>query len=235
MLTVVTFRWKPHRLYRTAFGPETVNTLMRMVRRHYQAPHRFMVVTDDPKGIDPCIECIPLWDDYATVPNPSDHRGPSCYRRLKIFGEEARAMFGDRFVCLDLDTVITGDMSPVWDVPEDFKIWGDTNPTSPYNGSMILMTAGARKKVWETFNNVTSPIRSQEKGYFGSDQAWIGYCLGPDEKIWTRRDGVYSFRNDIQPKSGKLPENARIVFFHGRFNPWDAEVQQIPWVREHYR
>ena len=42
-------------------------------------------------------------------------------------------------------------------------------------------------------------------------------CLGTGEAKWTARDGVYSFRNQIQPPRGKgaLPPGARVVFFHG--------------------
>src|SRR6185369_10690146 len=70
MLSVVCWKWKPSNGYRSAFGPETVNVLRAMVRRHYQKPHRFICVTDDSRGIDPGIEIIPLWDDYAAVPSP---------------------------------------------------------------------------------------------------------------------------------------------------------------------
>ena len=56
--SVVTWRWRPPTGYRSVFGPETVNTLKRMVDRHYSAPHRFIAVTDDPKGIDPSVELV---------------------------------------------------------------------------------------------------------------------------------------------------------------------------------
>jgi hypothetical protein len=34
--------------------------------------------------------------------------------------------------------------------------------------------------------------------------------------------------------SKQLPDDARIVFFHGKHDPWGAWPQQIPWVQEHY-
>lgn len=231
---VVTWRWKPKAGYRSKFGPETVNTLQRMVARNFVVPHRFICVTDDPEGLAPGIEVIPLWNDWADVENPSGPINPSCYRRLRMFHPNAEKWFGRRFVSLDLDVVITGDMRPLWDRPEPFVIWGDTNPTTPYNGSMMLMTAGARSKVWLDFDPVESPKRSVAMGYFGSDQAWIGACLGTNETKWTRRDGVYSYRNEIGPR-GVLPDGARIVVFHGHIDPWGPQAQNLEWVKAHYR
>lgn len=235
MLSIVTYKWKPKPGYRSAFGPETVNVLRNMVKRHYARPHRFILVTDDAAGVDADIEIVPLWDDYAAIPNPFGARQPSCYRRLKGFSREAKRMFGDRFVALDLDVIITADLAPVWDRDEEFVIWGDTSPRTPYNGSMMLMSAGARAKVWEEFDPNTSPAQGRRLGYFGSDQAWIGACLGPNEAKWSKADGVYSWRNDIAANGGGLPDNARIVMFHGKVDPWSPEAQQCSWVREHYR
>jgi hypothetical protein len=114
-------------------------------------------------------------------------------------------------------------------------IWGDTNPTTPYNGSMWMLRAGSRVKVWKTFDPQRSPRLGLAKRYFGSDQAWIATCLGPNEKRWTRADGVYSYRNEIAPKGGALPADARIVFFHGRHDPWHSDIQaKHAWVREHW-
>lgn len=232
---VVTWKWKPKEGYRSKFGPETVNVLQRMVARHFPVPHRFICVTDDPKGIDPGVEVVPLWDDFSTLENPSGPQNPSCFRRLRMFAPDAVRTFGPRFVSLDLDVVVTGDLRPLWLRPEAFVIWGDTNPSTPYNGSMMLLQAGARAKVWMDFDPIKSPKRAQDLGYFGSDQAWIGACLGRGEAMWTHKDGVYSYRNQIGVFRQDLPSNARIVIFHGQHDPWSFFPQQQIWVKEHYR
>jgi hypothetical protein len=206
-----------------------------MVARHYQHPHRVVCVTDDPVGIDPTIGIVPLWNDHANVGNPHGLHQPSCYRRLKAFSSQARDWFGDRFVSVDLDCVIVGDMAPLWNRAEDFIIWGSkTDRRSWYNGSMWMMTAGARKQVWETFNPRISPMAAKRAGHFGSDQGFIGHCLGKKEAVWGQKEGVYSFRVHLQAGKLPLPPEARIVFFHGKHDPWDARCQQIPWIRENW-
>lgn len=231
--TVVCFKWRPARGYRSTFTSASVNTLRSMVQRHYPALCRFVCVTDDPKGLDVGIEAVPLWDDFAKVKNPHGSHQPSCYRRLKVFAPEARDWFGERFVCMDLDVVVTGDLRPVFNRPEDFVIWGDTDRRSWYNGSMFMMTAGARRQVLEDFDPRTSPRQALQAGRFGSDQGWISHKLGPGEAMWGRGDGVYSYRVHIQP-TGQLPSDARLVMFHGRIDPWSPRAQSYRWVREHY-
>lgn len=236
MLTFVTWKWKPREGYRSTFGPDTVNVLKRMIDRHYVDPHRFICVTDDADGIDPSVETLPLWNDFADVPSPHGGKNPSCYRRLRMFHPEIGKYFGDRFVSMDLDAVITGDLRPILNRPEDFVAWGDTNPKpgSHYNGSMILLRAGARPQVWERFDPVTSPRESLRAQCWGSDQGWISFVLGNVEAKWGRKDGVYSYRNDLQ-RCPSLPANAKIVLFHGNTDPWQPAAQaRHSWIPEHY-
>lgn len=232
--TIACWKWKPKPGYRSEFGATAVNVLHRMVSRHFPHPHRFVCVTDDPTGIDAGIEIVPIWNDYADVPSPHGGKNPSCYRRLRLYHPEAEQWFGKRFVSMDLDMVITADVTPLWDRPEEIVFYGDTNRHTHYNGSMVLMTAGSRSQVWTEFDPRRSPIQSMRAGCFGSDQGWISYKLGGGEQKWGKADGVYSYRNDLQPMR-PLPQNARLVVFHGRLDPWHPYAQRIPWVVRHWR
>lgn len=234
--SIVTWKWKSKQGYRSQFGPETVNILRQMVKRNYNKPHRFICVTDDPRGIDSDIEIVPLWDEWGDIPNPHGQLNPSCYRRLKIFSPEAKSMFGERFVSMDLDTVILGDMSPIWDRPEDIVLWGDTSPGTFYNGSMVMMTAGCRPDVWNDFDPIKSPMLAKAAGQFGSDQGVISHKLGPNEAKWSRLDGVYSFRIHVRNRRNvQPPDGARIVMFHGHIDPWSPATQKLDWVRNNWR
>lgn len=237
MISVVCFKWKPPPGYRSEFGARQVNTLARMVARHYPDPHRFICITDDARGIDPSIEVFRLWNDLGTVRNPSGQKNPSCYRRLRVFAKNAGAWIGDRFVCLDLDAVIVGDLRPLWNRPDDFVIWRSTTAGNPYNGSMFLNRAGTRPQLWEEFDPERTPTLTKGAGFYGSDQAWIGYCLGRAEKTWGPEDGVYSFRNEVAGRHlGAPPAGARIVFFHGRGDPWSPDVyNRHAWIKDAYK
>jgi hypothetical protein len=237
VLSFVTWLWRPPEGYRSAFAATHVNTLARMIDRHYTQPHRILCVTDQPKGIDPRVQIVPAWNDYAELGSPHGgyNKNPSCYRRLRAFHPEIGDVFGERFVSMDLDTVITGDLAPLVDRPEDFIIWGETNPRSWYNGSLWMMTAGARPQVWTQFNPRRSPHEAKRAGRFGSDQGWISYCLGKGEATWSTADGVYSYRVHLKPQRSALPPNARVVNFHGEHDPWDPDMQRIPWVAECYQ
>jgi len=244
-ITFVTFRWKAPPGYRKTFPAETVNIHRRMIRRHYPHPHRYVHLTDDPKGItEPDIEVYELWKDLANVPNPY-HGGPSCYRRLKLFAGNAGDWLGERICMMDLDCVVVRDLTPLLHVPDDFKIW--QNPTAHwrtdrgfrshvYNGGFWILKAGARREVWDDFNPALSPVETKNAGLFGSDQAWIAHRLGAEESVWTPADGVYSWRFHIMKQyGGRLPANARVVWFHGKPDPWARECLRVPWIAEHWR
>lgn len=229
MLTVVTFRWGK------TFTAEHVNVARRMVARHYRKPHRFVCICDDPAGLDAEVEPIQLWDDFANLPSPHGPLYPSCYRRLKLFAPDIGELLGPRFVSIDLDFVATGDLAPLWDRAEDFIICAAMGSRSNhFNGSMFLMTAGARPDVWTDFDPKRSPALATAHRQSGSDQGWIGHKLGPKEATWGKADGVYSYR--YSPVGSKLPEDSRLVFFNGKnLGPWEAEPQRHGWVREHWR
>lgn len=250
MITVVTHWWRSSG-YHTNFRAEHVNVLRRMVARNYDRPHRFVCVTDeDPKDLDPEIVVVPLgMNDLGLLQNPSTRKGPSCYRRLRLFAKDAAEVFGgERLVALDLDTVILKSMVPLWDRDDDLVLWRDPLfHDVRYNGSMMLLRAGSCPDVWEDFDPGVSPRITRRTGLFGTDQAWISYKLGPGYPTWGRAEGVYSFRLMTEQKLRRrmytepLPErvpphNARVVFFHGHKNPWDEDVQgKYHWVRENWR
>jgi hypothetical protein len=234
--TVVCFKWRAPPGYRSQFNARHVNTLAAMVRRCYAKDHNFVCVTDDFAGLDKSIRRVALWPDHSQLINPMGaRRGPSCYRRLKLFARDAAALFGKRIIALDLDVVLTADVAPLFDRPEDFIIWGDTHPRTFYNGSFWSLKAGALPEIWEEFDPQRSPALAKAAGHFGSDQAWLSYRLGTGRPTFGQADGVYSFRVHVAPDGGRLPANARLVVFHGKIDPWSGEAQQLKWVRDNWR
>lgn len=231
-LTVVTWLWTPSSSYRSSFSWAQVSVLASMVRRHYPRPHRFCCITNVP-GAAVGVERIPDPAAFADIASPHGRRNPSCYRRLALFGPFG-ATLGTRLVSLDLDVVITGDLRPLWDRPEDLVLLKDTGKRGGYNGSMLLLTPGCRPQVWDRFDAMASPQQALLAGRFGSDQGWISYVLGDGEAVWTAADGVYSYRNELLP-SGSLPPDARMVVFHGaNVDPWLPHMRRIEWIASAY-
>lgn len=229
-LSVVTFKWATPG-YRATFKSEHVNILRRMTLRHYRGPIRFMCFTDDPKGLDGEIEALPLWDDFRSVPNPTGGGRPACYLRLKLWDPAMREVVGPRFVMLDLDCVIVDDLTPLFNRTEDVVMWRSPTGLWPYNGAMVMANTGARPQVWRDFDPAESARITHERGFRGSDQAWLSHILGPDEAVFTQQDGVV-YQNDLWRPTSRKPKDARIVFTTGGHPPWTARA---PWVRQHYR
>jgi hypothetical protein len=234
--SVVCWKWsKPG--YRSSFDATSVNVLRNQVARHYPHPHRFICVTDDPTGIADGIEVYPIGSRFFDLRNPTWSWGPNCFPRLQAFAPEFETVAGKRFVSMDLDTVITGDLTPLWNRPEDFVIYASVQAGGAYNGSMFMMDTGCRRKVWDEFDPATSPAIANAAGNSGSDQGWIQYILGRQEATWTVKDKIFAYRWDcLKMNRGRLPKGARMVVFHGKFDPWQRATQmQSPWIAEHYR
>jgi hypothetical protein len=227
VITILTWLWaQPDG--RTRFTADHVNIWAAMVRRHTTIPVALACVTDMPEGIDPGIEIIqpPREFEDVRIPTWGDGR-PQCLRRISMFRPDAGKIFGERFACMDLDCVIANSLDAILSCPEDFRMCQGTARGRPYNGSLIVMTAGARPQVYEKF----TPEGAVEAGrkFIGSDQAWISHCLGPNEATFGLDDGV-------QMSAGWFNPEACLTFYPGHFKPWDVvKVGGNPWVEEHYR
>lgn len=231
ILTVVSWFWTKNG-QSAKHRPEAVGILRNMVARNLKIPHRFVCITNCPERIEPGIETIPLWPDLF-------HTG-YCLVRLKAFAPEMAEIIGPRFAWIDLDVVIVDDITPLFTGNEDFKISGVELREQPYNGSIVLMKAGARAQVWSEFDLERFRRVKEEKNYGGTDQAWIAVCLGEREAFWDRRDGVYNYREQIDPPrpvgtDGGLPRNARIIVMNGSFSPDCPKCRaKSPWIAQHY-
>lgn len=231
MLTILTWFWsQPNG--RATYLPEHVNTWARAVRANLAMPHRVACVTAQPDGIEPWIDIITPPGDFENVRIPTwNDKKPQCLRRISMFRPDAGEIFGERFVNMDLDCVIAGPLDPLFDVSDDFRMMIGTEPKSrPYNGSMTLMTAGARPQVYSEFTPERATLAG--KHFLGSDQAWIAFCLGWGEKTWTDRDGAVWF----SPRYAMQPPECRVMFFPGNTKPWTVAGSRPldRWVRRHY-
>jgi hypothetical protein len=194
-----------------------------------------MLITDDlyRDGLDKMgneVEIVPLIRDLELT------KIKGCFARLRIFDREFQEWhfnIGDRIVCLDLDSVITGSIDYLFNTSADFLILQGANAANPcpYNGSVWMVRAGWRHDVWEDFSiEAASRVPFYE---FPDDQGWFAHKL-PGAPGWkVGESGIYAFRKPAWPKGDALPSNARIVCFPGNRDP--SQFVSLPWVKEHWQ
>lgn len=218
-----------------AYSAEHVNVLFRMFRRCLPEKHRFICITDEPGVFDVGIEVMstpPGALALAHIRTPEGARFPSCYRRLWMFSPDAKCL-GERVMLVDIDVVLTGDVTHLFDSDADFvgwrprASWGHNN--NRIGGGLYVMTPGTRAEVWDDFKGHSSIAEARAAGFRGSDQAWMSYKLQgcdlfPDV-------GIYSIR-DLKDGRLPLPDDARLVQFNGSTKPWQS---RLPWVLENWR
>ncbi len=219
MLTVVTYFWAGRR-----YQPEHVQQLAESVAQWLPVPHRFVCVTNNRvRGIE-------------TMPNPAPKFTGRCYRRLWLFSPDAKRL-GDRILHLDLDVVICGALTPLVQRPAPFTIYRAGSIAKQgysLNPSVFILDTGTQTDIWSTFVKRPSQVSAlaNAAGFWGSDQAVISY-LRKDSDVDTigDADGVVSFRRVRSEHLTEPPAGARIVSFHGKRTPFEAEVQAAhPWI-----
>lgn len=246
-LTIICWLFsQPRKWQQLKFQPYTaahVNALYRACKENIRVPHRFLCLTDRPKGIE--CDTAEIWPAIYVQSEQDRKNGDpgedACYRRLHAFDPEWQRALGTEYhLSLDLDTVFLGDATPLIREAKtrDFTIlrgsrWekraGRLHGTlcSWYNGSMWMCRAGARPQFWNDFDPATFLARRDAykmpngQRPHGSDQAWISVCAGNAEATWGPEHGVIQYRT----LKGPMPENARVLFFAGRQKPWSPDVQ----------
>jgi hypothetical protein len=189
-------------------------------------------MTCETDGFDPEVEILktpPAALELAKLRSPHGPRYPSCYRRLWLFSDEARAL-GERILLLDVDLVVTGDLTSLVYRDEDFEGWKPSTVCGSRRirlaGGTWLLRTGTRTCVYDDFKGAASIAKASSAGYGGSDQAWISYCLADEAASW--RDGLASVRDT----HGNLAPGAAIMHFNGPVKPWNSTEQ---WVRDAWR
>jgi hypothetical protein len=230
ILSVVFFLWSDPK-WRNApdysYTMDHVTRAMKMVDRHLNVPHRFILVSDQPVTNGCGLSYVEIDRKLLALGR--------CWPKLMIFAPYAPILFGDWILYMDLDQVVVGDLTPMI-TNDDFRIAEPSAKGMFYNGSMILLKTGSRDKVWSEFE--ATPVNANklvaENRIMASDQHWYGKCLGPDEKTWNNNDGIYSFRH-IQPPDA-LPADARVVFFSGPWDPSQPKLrQQYKWIKDNWK
>jgi hypothetical protein len=232
------------------YPSDYVNRLHNMVKRNLTRPHRFICLTDSSEGIDPEIECLAIpkigFDEFDLKKPWTLGHG---WLKLTTFSAKLNGLSG-RTLFLDLDIVIVGPLDVFFEQKGDFIVireWDKKDGTG--NTSCYIFTIGQQADALEylkaNYPSSISNVRNEQEfiTQFVAKKGQLSYW--PEE--WCR-----SFKRHCIQKGLKswfirpqIPENARIIIFHGKPHPddaiagisgkWYRRVLPTPWVAEHWR
>ena len=215
MVTVACVYWKGKFRGREVYDSSWVAKLRNMVARNLPMEHRFVCLSN---ADVPCVK-IDLIHDW-----------PGFWSKIELFRP---GLFEGRVLYLDLDIVITGDLTPFVEFPSKFAIIKTWAPpklmvyegkkiAGEYNSSVMVWDAGAGDSVYTQFD----PDIMEE---IYSDQDHIGY-LRPDLDVFP-----YPWVKKLKHLSNGGPpgENTKVVlcmFHHPLKNI--AAAKKYKWIEE---
>lgn len=255
-LTIVCWLWKG---WNPIYGADDVHRLQRKLQKHMSVPFRFVCITDTPEGLE--CETFPLWSfpdidqekrrevlrefrvrksesRRIKIDKMSETPLPDCFKRLRLFDPEINRHFGDYVVSIDLDCEVFGDLWPLFEGGETFRI-ARGGGRAKYCGSMWMLKTGEHEDVWQDFEpdkiaDILQKTEHDNTPIVGSDQAWLSLKFD-DAPVWADEEGVYFLRPLGAHSTHRLqrPGNCRIVFAAGRIKMRDPDCRLfVPWLHK---
>lgn len=195
-----------------------------MVKRNLTIPFEFICFTDDSTNIIPEVQTMPLIDEKLR-----GWWGKISYFKSPLFDLEGTVL------ALDLDLIIVDNIDCFFEHPGNFCIAKDRDSRNGNNTSVIRFEIGKHPDIYNDLKINQKDICTGEPGeklerkrYWG-DQVWI------TEKRPTAinfpSEWIRSYKWDCLDKQGKMiiPQNCKIILFHGTPNPKDVEQQLRDW------
>jgi hypothetical protein len=190
-------------------GVEYVRKLKAGVEQHLTLPHRFVCLTDHPiEG----VECLPA-------------RFKGWWEKLHIFEP---GLFAGRVMFLDLDTYLVGNIDHVARYDGHFATLHDFWRPVGLGPAVMLFDPKWAEFIWQEWAAAGFP-QTDPRG----DQGWIenlnqGRMRKDVDILQEMHPGeFFSYKTSC---TKELPAGARVVCFHGRPRPHEAQG----WAREHW-
>ena len=193
-----------------AYLPKHARRLHEMVAKHLKQPFRFVCLTNIASVHLPFFDTQPIGHDW-----------PGWWSKISLFQP---GRFEGRVLYLDLDVTVVGSLDDLADFPESFIAIQDYAHPIRINSSVMVWDAGVADHVYlkfleavETFG-ASSPMEKMH-----GDQNWIHAHIHAARfpKRWCP-----SYKAHVLP-AGEVPEDARVVVFHGLPKPWDLPVDHL--------
>ncbi|SFE62897.1 glycosyl transferase [Roseivivax sediminis] len=248
--TIVCIKWG------TLFGADYVNRLYSGVRRNLSRPVRFVCMTEHPEGLHPDVEVLDLptepfraeMDAALAVANRQ-----GAMRKVSLFRPGAIPNLTGPVLGFDLDVVITGALDPILDLAPGHVAmrhdWTEKRKGRPTgHGSVFRFDPSVHGFLYDDL--AAAPYAETEKAR-GSEQRYTSHkAMDRGRFSYIPERWVVSFKYDCNPFPGNwlrpphLPEDARVVCFHGRPKMPEAiegysgslirRSRPCGWLREHW-
>ncbi|HUD53045.1 hypothetical protein [Parvibaculum sp.] len=214
--------------YGTAYPADYVNRMFSMLRRHLDEDFDAWCITEDPRGLEASIKPIkPLFNV------------PGWWNKLFLFSP---AMPEGEILYLDLDQIITGDISPLLAAcrKSGAKLCAYRDPLqwqgSAINSSWLYFRHPDLAFIYDAFVKDLPGVLTLE----GGDQLYIWRHM---KDVYFVDDvlpnGIKSFKFQLCKITGQtlnvpldIDPAVRVINFHGRPKP--HELMQVPWVQQHW-
>lgn len=194
----------------------SVQRLQKSVSEHLTVPHRFVCVTD--RQIEG-VKCIPPVVDW-----------PGWWGKIALHSWEVCA---EENLFFDLDVVITGSLDQMVQKYRKCTLamplnWAQSGHGGCQSSVMMWKKNYNTKQIFDLFDpkRINWPPVNQP-GVLWGDQEWITE-LRDKQKIESVpiAEGIYSYKYHCRQG---LPDNCRVVVFHGDPKPWQVRESWYRW------
>ncbi|SDM00343.1 glycosyl transferase [Aliiruegeria lutimaris] len=241
----------------TLFGPEYVNRLYSGARRNLSGDVRFFCMTEHREGLHPDIEVLelpiePYLEEMDAALAVANRQG--AMRKVSLFRPGLIPDLEGPLLGFDLDVVITDDLDELLDfAPGKVAMRADwveaRRGRKTGHGSVFRYDPALHGWLYDAL--AADPKGQVEKAR-GSEQRYTSTLAQErGEFAYLPPDQVVSFKHGclrLPPMNylaePRLPENARVVCFHGRPKMSEAvegyhgsiirHTKPCSWLREHW-
>ncbi|EHI1004568.1 hypothetical protein J1C06_004901 [Escherichia coli] len=178
---------------------------------------------------------------------PLFYNWPGWWAKMELFNPDHPVIGKEDLFYLDIDTVITGDLHEFTNrqnmtLLTDISCQGKEN--APAASGVMFIPAREKYRAWNVFKDNAERIMSEKRSPpFHGDQGFISEIY-PEAERWqdvlpgfivsdkahVATPEMTGFNPELHDgvANGTVPENARIVCFHGAPRPWQTAFKWVP-------
>lgn len=182
-----------------------------------------------------CFTDLPSIPGVQTIPL-SDQTWPGWWAKMELFNP-SNELGGEDLFYIDLDTIIVGDLGPVLHAmrkARDLVMVRDFYHPQYVASSIMYIPAKVKARIFKYWTSncswfmtrrnrtgrlgdqgviaeAAAPILTFDDLVPGAIVSYKKHCIGPENRYWV---------NGVSVGNGSVPEDARIMCFHGKPRPW---------------